>query len=256
MPWIARVRFRLPLADAIKYPRWHSHIAHLSLMLALAFPLDAQGMKGDTAAITLARRLIERMGGAEQWSKANWIYARERASYAQFDSTADAEFWRRTDAPAQWVRVRSAQIDRLGAWTATSGWDYRDGQLTVKDRAAMQSVLGWWPGEIYVMYVRLARNDPKLRLVASPPRSFTVLDDDTGENLGEFHVSASGELVRWVRRHGTNAVDYIYGPLKQFGPIRVPDWGALTSGAFRFYYTDFRLSERAPADISFTPPNR
>ncbi len=213
----------------------------------------AQGMQGDTAAVAMARRLIARMGGDSIWSRANWVYARERAWSASRDSAFDAQFWRRTDAPAEWGRLKSSEIDREHAWTATSGWERREGRLTVYDRAEMQAVLGWWPGEIYVMYVRFARNDPGLRLVSTGPRSFRVLDDADGEHLGEFHVASSGELVRWVHRHGSNAVEYIYGPLKRIGNVSVPDWGALSSGAFRFYYTDFRLSETAP-DVSFARP--
>lgn len=217
--------------------------------------LEAQGLKGDTAAIAMARRLITRMGGDSVWSRANWVYARERAWYASRDSVVDAEFWRRTDAPAEWARLRSSQVDREWAWTATSGWERREGRLTDYDRAQMQSVVGWWPGEIYVMYVRFARSDSTLRLVASGPRAFTALDDRDGQHLGEFHVATSGELVRWIRRHGTNQVEYVYGPLKRIGPISVPDWGTQTSGAFRFYYTDFRLSETPPS-VSFARPSR
>ena len=226
---------------------------YLGLVL-LVLPLDlaAQGMKGDSAAITLAKRLIERMGGTALWSKANWLYARERASYANRDSVADVQFWRRTDAPAQWARF--SEPDRESAWTATSGWERNGSQITHYDRARLQQRVGWWAGEIYIMYVRFARDDQNLRLVSTGPLSLTVIDDTDGENLGEFHFGRSGELLRWSKRFGTSAVEYVYGPLKSFGPIRVPDWGTLSDGSFRFYYTDFRLSEIAP-NVSFTPPS-
>ena len=118
----------------------------------------------------------------------------------------------------------------------------------------MQAHLGWWPGEIYVMYHRLAREDPALRLVAAGDRAFTVLDDATGAHLGLFEVAASGELVRWTRFFGTDRVEYVYGPLKSFGAIRMPDWGTLTSGGFRFYYTDVRLRSEPEPPESFAPP--
>ena len=221
-------------------------------LLLLPRALSAQGMKGDTAAIALAKGLIERMGGARIWSRANWLYARERAFFANRDSAADVHFWRRTDAPAQWSR--SSELDRESAWTAASGWLREGSRLTLYDRSRLQQRVGWWPGEIYVMYVRFARDDPRLRLVSTGPLSLTVIDDADGANLGEYQFGQNGELVRWSRRFGTSAVEYIYGPLKRFGAIRVPDWGSLTDGSFRFYYTDFQLSETAPA-VSFTPPS-
>jgi hypothetical protein len=210
-------------------------------------------MKGDSAAIAMARRMIENMGGAAIWAEANWLYARENAWFGSLDSVVDAQFWRRTDAPAEWGRLHSPQVRRDYAWTADGGWQRHNGALRHFDRAEMQSRLGWWAGEIYVMYVRFARDDPGLRLVATGPRAFVALDDADGERLGEFHVNSRGELVRWVHRFGTDEEDYIYGPLKQFGPVRVPDWGANADGQFRFYYADFRLSP-TPPDVSFTVP--
>ncbi len=210
-------------------------------------------MKGDPESVAAAKRIIENMGGAALWSKAKWIYCQERAYYASQPGVSTVEFWRRTDAPAEWAYRTAPNVERRAAWTAQGGWRLRDGVFTQMTKDQMQGALGWWPGEIYVMYARFARDDPGLRLSKLSERSFVVLDDADGRHLGEFHVNTAGELVAWKRSYGTDSVHYVYGPLKAIGPLRVPDWGALHDGSFRFYYTDFRLSEADPP-VSLAPP--
>jgi hypothetical protein len=228
------------------------------LFLSVLPPTASAQMKGDPDAVTAARRIVENMGGTERWSRAKWIYVEEQAFFAGQVAPARMEFWRRTDAPAEWGRRQSPAGNRLHAWTAESGWRIREGAISDLDRARLQSVHGWWPGEIYVMYARFARNDPGLRLTAlSEPRggvrTFTVLDDATGAHLGDFHVNAAGELVAWQHSFGTDSVHYVYGPLKNLGELRVPDWGALQDGSFRFYYTKFALRESDPP-VSLVKP--
>lgn len=231
--------------------RWRI-LAVAALSIGVSASASAQ-MKGDAEAVAAAKLMIETMGGAALWSKARWIYSQERAFFASLSEPAMVEFWRRTDAPEHWSRSVSKGSERRSAWTRDSGWRLRDGKVTEMSRADHQENLGWWPGEIYVMYARFARDDAGLRLVKLTERSWIVLDDGDGENLGEFHVNAAGELVAWKRSYGVDTVQYAYGPLKSIGPIRVPDWGTLHDGSFRFYYTDFRLTESDPP-VSLQPP--
>jgi hypothetical protein len=211
-------------------------------------------LKGDAAAIARARRMIDQMGDRQAWATARWIYTAERAFYASRPDSVEVAFWRATTVPAEWGRIATTGLHRVYAWTAGGGWRHENDQRRPFTRDEMQERLGWWPGEIYVMYHRLAKEDDGLRLVSSGDRSFTVLDDATGTHLGLFEVAASGELVRWTHFYGTDRVEYIYGPLKQFGAIRMPDWGALTDGDFRFYYTEVRLRREPEAPVPLEPP--
>jgi hypothetical protein len=222
-------------------------------LLCLAHP--AQAMTGDSQAIALARGMIEAMGGRDAWSGAKWMYAREDAWYAARPGPADAQFWRAVDRPAQRARVTGPGWSRESAWTPDSGYRIRDGVRTSMSAEDLQASVGWWRGEIYVMYVKLAREDANLRLITTGERSFRALDARDGVNLGEFFIDAAGALYRWKYGFGADAVEYIYGPLKSFGAIRAPSWGALSDGSFRFFYTDFQLSgAREPGE--FKPPPR
>jgi hypothetical protein len=226
----------------------------LSCAIAMLLSLPASAaMQGDAEAIAMAQRMMETMGGAATWSRARWLYAREEAFFDTNSEPVIAEFWRHADAPAEWARRHNPGRPITSAWTAQSGWRQEGTELRALSRESMQRRVGWWPGEIYVMYVRLARQDPALRVEKAGDRAFVVLDVATGQHLGEFGVNAAGEIVRWTRHFGTSRVDYAYGPLRKRGRVRVPDWGSLSDGSFRFYYTDFRLSTTDPP-VSFEPP--
>lgn len=213
-----------------------------------------QALKGDPEAVALARQMINQMGDRQVWARARWIYTAERAFYANRADPVEVAFWRRTTTPAEWGSLSTTGLTRLYAWTEKGGWLHRNAERRVFSREEIQTRVGWWSGEIYVMYHRLAREDNALRLVNAGERSFIALDDTTGAHLGQFDVASSGELVRWARAFGTDRVEYVYGPLKPFGKVRMPDWGTMTSGQFRFYYTDVRLSAEATPPVSLEPP--
>lgn len=227
-------------------------IAVIGVTLA-PYPVSAE-FKGDSQAIALARRMIDQMGDRSAWANARWIYTAERAFYATRPDPGEVAFWRATTTPAEWGSISTTGLKRLYAWTAKSGWRHQNEERRAFTREEIQSRIGWWHGEIYVMYHRLAREDDALRLVAAGERAFTVLDDATGAHLGRFEVATSGELVRWTHFYGTDRVEYVYGPLKQFGNIRMPDWGTLTTGDFRFYYTDVQLRSDVAPPVSLDPP--
>jgi hypothetical protein len=230
--------------------------AVVAAFLALAaFPPSAVAdLRGDAAAIALARRMIDQMGDRQAWATARWIYTAERAFYASRPDPVDVAFWRATTVPSEWGRIVTTGLHRLYAWTTTGGWRLLNGERAQYTREQIQERLGWWPGEIYVMYHRLAKEDEALRLVTDGERAFVALDDVTGAHLGRFEVAASGELVRWTHFYGMDRVEYVYGPLKSFGAIRMPDWGALTDGDFRFYYTEVRLRSEPEPPVSLDPP--
>ena len=215
---------------------------------------SASAMTGDARAIEMARRMIERMGGAEIWSEANWIYTREDARYGSRPGKIDSEFWRRTDAPGESARLQGSNVDRSWAWNADGGWLKSGDNVRNLNTEDMLDRLGWRRGEIYIMYARFAREDPNLRFVWKSERSFRVLDAHDGSDLGLYGVDANGELTTWSFGFGDDAVEYVYGPLKRFGNVSLPAWGTLTNGEFRFFYTDVRLSSEAP-DVDLKAPS-
>jgi hypothetical protein len=215
----------------------------------------AQGLQGDVEAVALARAMIERMGGRGPWAEAVTLYVVEEVHRPDVRLPYRSESWRSLREPNIWWRSRSSEIDRLFARTRTRGWSLQDGTFTVLNDAQLRQWVGYWPRNIYVMYHRLAREDPTLRLVKEQGRRFVVLDARSGERLCAFEVTAGGEILRWSAAFGTDAEEWIYGPLVEFGPVRMPAWGVRLHDAYRFYYREVKLSS-APPPVSFDPPPR
>jgi hypothetical protein len=220
-------------------------------VLALSLsPADAQAFApaSDKEAVSMARAMVATLGGKEAWASARWLYVREEAYYTSRKQPVVAEFWRRFDEPGYWVRNTSPEFSRRAAYTRTGAWRELDGVVTDLTREQHQNSIGFWYREPYTMYHRLAREDASLRLVKSAQGTnrFEVLDDSTGEDLCWFEVDGNGAVTKWAARFGTTSVEYVYGPLKSFGKIRMPAWGTLVEGPFRFYYTAAELHTDAP----------
>ena len=225
-------------------------------VLVPSVPLAAFARSSDPEATAMARRMIAAMGARELWANARWLYVKETAHYATRPGPGVAEYWRRFDEPGYWGRVEVSGVSLRNGWDRKAGWRFRNGVLTELTREQLQQETGWWAREVYTMYHRLAREDSALRLlkVAGRDRRFQMIDDATGDDLGWFEVDGDGAVARWHTRFGVDEVEYVYGPLKQFGPIRMPAWGTQVDGSFRFFYDAAELRTSAPEPPFQRPP--
>lgn len=93
------------------------------------------------------------------------------------------------------------------------------------------------------MYHRFAVGDETLKLISTGERAFRIEHAETGTPLGSFSVSAEGGVLVWSSGDTDFDVTYVYGPLKSFGAIRLPEWGAQTNGGWRFNYLEATLHQ-------------
>ena len=214
---------------------------------------DAQGLKGDPEAIALARRMMDQMGERSSWVNATSMHVLEESHPPDALGPLRSESWRMLREPSLWWLTEGPEGRRSFAYTRTQGWRLRDGRLTTVSDFDLRQWRGRWARNIYVMYHRLAREDPQLWLHKERDRRFLVLDADTGDRLGSFEVAAGGEIVRWASAYGASAEEWLYGPLAAFGDIRMPAWGARVHDGYRFFYRSVALSPQAPP-VSFEPP--
>jgi hypothetical protein len=233
--------------------------AVLLLSLFGRLTVFAQGFaaSSDKEAVGMARSMVASLGGKEAWASARWLYVREEAYFSDRKQPAVAEYWRRFDEPGYWGRIISPEFSRRGSVTRNGSWREVDGNLSDRTREEHQNQVGWWFRDIYTMYHRLAKEDVSLRLVKSNRllKRFEVINDETGEDLCWFEVDGSGAVVKWSTTFGIVSVEYIYGPLKSFGNIKMPAWGALVDGSFRFYYLAAELRTDSPKPPFEKPPN-
>lgn len=51
--------------------------------------------------------------------------------------------------------------------------------------------------------------------------------------------------MKWGAISEGEPLEYVYGPLQDFGPIRFPAWGAAVDGTWRFEYAAVALDAQA-----------
>lgn len=215
-----------------------------------AVPAAYAEMQGDEEAIALANEMITAMGGREVWANAVWMHVKERSHAPSQKRALRHEAWR--GLQLQKARYLSANEDITyeQAWDTRAGWRVRNGEYLQFDEKRHGEEVDFWHREIYTMYHRFAVGDSNLKLTLTGDRGFRVEQAETGDPLGTFTVSAEGGVLVWSSGDSSEDVTYVYGPLKSFGEINLPEWGAQTNGGWRFKYLEAQLHRGPmPADI-------
>ena len=203
----------------------------------------AQGLRGDDDAVAMARRLIDRLGGAERWGRVRALHIVEEVHRADMAEPYRSESWRSLREPSIWFQAAPGGRRRAFARTVSGGWEVRGDSITSLPAADLRRWRGYWPRNIYVMFGRLAREDSLLELSTLGDRRFAVVDAVGGERLGEFELTIDGDLLRWSTAFGLESEEWIYGPLIAFGSVRMPAWGVRLRDGYRFYYREVTASE-------------
>lgn len=190
-------------------------------------------------------RLLQSLGGREHWASARSIYIREQAFPASVQGPVTAEFWRGLDIPAYRSLIIGSSIRRETVWSEEGGWVIRDGRRTEMPEETLQAEILDWRQEPYVMYHKLAKRDPTLRLTVVDGNRLEIFDRKSGALLCWFVVDVSGALLRWGNYYQGQVSEHVYGPLRDFGDVRMPAWGTSITGSWRFEYREVRLMKES-----------
>jgi len=141
------------------------------------------------------------------------------------------------------------------AWTPEGGWE-RDGEAIERlDEDRHRFELEYWRRQPVVIFRRLALGMPPTRIRPGDAEGrFDVLDAGTGELIAQFAVNASGEPIKWGASIGDREFEHVFGPLKAYGDLRLPAWGATTAGIWRYEHESAALSAE-PLPVSLEPPS-
>ena len=216
----------------------------LCWMLALlCLPASAGGLNGDTRALERVATMLDSLGGREVWASAQSLYTMERARHPAYGDGIVATFWRDLEQPGEHARLAHEKLDVHYAWNGDGGWISHDGDVRDFNRDEMKERIYYWHREIYTLYHQLAKGERKLTVRDTEPDGFIVLDEK-GEKIGEFRLTADGDVYFWKQVGGDSPVAYVYGPHKDFGSVSFPDWGTATDGGWGFYYVQVRPSRK------------
>ncbi len=223
-------------------------------MAVLAAPYAVQAdMQGDEAAIGLAHKMIEAMGGHKVWSDAVWMHVKERSFAPNQPKALAHEAWRGLQVKQARYSTKNDDVSYEQAWNEDAGWRVLNGDYLPFDEERHGQETDFWHREIYTMYHRFAVGDADLRLTSTGDRAFRVEHAETGDPLGTFSISAEGGVLVWSSGSTDDDVTYVYGPLKSFGEISLPAWGAQTNGGWRFNYLEATLHDSPMSEETVTP---
>jgi len=224
-------------------------VSALALM-AFAAPGVLADLQGDDAAIALANDMVAAMGGKEVWAKAVWMHVKERSHAPSQRLPLAHQAWRGLQVPKARYTTENADVSYRQAWDIKAGWRVLNGDYLQFDEERHGGEVDFWHREIYTMYHRFAVGDEALTLTSTGERGFKVEHTETGAPMGTFTVGVDGGILVWSSGSGEDDVTYVYGPLKSFGDIKLPEWGAQTNGGWRFNYLDATLyTSQMPDDL-------
>lgn len=229
----------------------------LAIVLVLATEFSqatvAQGLAGDTDAIARANVMIERVGGAEIWAQLASLHLKQRFHLTARRESIIHEEWIDFRTPRLYVSIQSELTTRLRAYDESGGWFLRDGEFSrfTDEQLAMERA--FWKRDMFRMFHLIAAKDPGIELRLNGEHRLEVYERGGQELLCWFRLNLRSEPVLWGASVGDDSLEFMFGPLEQYGSIRVPRWGGFTDGSWRFDMLDARGSIQAP-QVSYDPP--
>lgn len=213
----------------------------------------AQRLAGEPAAIERARQMVERVGGRHVWSQLASLQLTQRFHlYSRPESIVHVE-WIDFKAPRIHVTIESELTRRQRAYDDRGGWFLRDGTMTRFTDAELANERAFWKRDMFRMFHLIAAEDPGIELRLNGEHRLEVYERGSGELLCWFRLNLANEPVLWGAGVGEESLEFLFGPLKQYGNIRVPSWGGFTDGSWRFDMLDARASA-LPPPVSYDPP--
>lgn len=216
-------------------------------------PSTAADLKGDTQAVALTEKMVERLGGAEVWSEAKSLYLEYEGWRSDPAQPIDERAWRSLDRPDQKVVFEGRRSDTTYHMTADASWLEFSERPTRRFSAEEHAQnIDFWNYDFYTIIYNLARGDKRLRLEFEEPRTVRIKGPGRAD-WGWFEIDATGQPIRWGANYGDDELEYLYGPVRAFGNINFPAWGAAHDGFWRFEYKTVDVS-RQPIPVTLTPP--
>jgi len=111
----------------------------------------------------------------------------------------------------------------------------------------------FWKRDMFRMFHLIAAQDPGIELRLNGEHRLEVYERGGQELLRWFRLNLRSEPVLWGASVGDGSLEFMFGPLEQYGHIRVPRWGGFADGSWRFDMLDARGSIQAQ-QVSYEPP--
>jgi hypothetical protein len=203
--------------------------------------------------VDAVERMIERFGGRDIWSRARTLYVEYDGWRTRPNEPVVERTWRDLRAPIQHAEYAGRSFRTIYALSPEAGWISRDGAVEVFDAVRHAATVERYPYGFYTSLRAFAVADPRIRVEWRDPARVVVKTDD-GRERGWWEIDGTGAPIRWgAMAPDGSAVAYVYGPMRAFGTLNFPAWGASTDGWWRWNYVAVELSLE-PMPVSVAPP--
>ena len=226
-----------------------SHASHAQEKLA--------GIRGDPEAIAEAEAMVERMGGMEIWAQLKSLhFVHQWFPHNRTDSYIENEVLDLTGSRSR-VERKSEIYSNVRAYSPEyKYWSVTNGEFAWGSEERFENAMSRAPYNFYHLVRAVAIGDPYYEIRFGEGDIF-------GSRRLEFY-GPDGEMYGWIILNAqkepivkaTREYRYTLGPLKDFGNLRVPNWGVYDNG-----YTFFEMisleGDNKPPDLSlFQPPEQ
>jgi hypothetical protein len=219
----------------------------LLVLLGGAFaipPASAQHSRlaGDAQAVAAIERMIERFGGPEVWSRGRSLYVEYDGWRTEPNEPVIERAWRDLHEPYQHAEYEGRSFLNVYDLSPSQGSRTRDGTVEYFDKERHAATVDRYPFGFYTSFRTLAVGDPRIRLTWQEPNRVVVTTTD-GKERGWWQIDSTGALIKWGATSPTGeSFEYVYGPMRAFGNVNFPAWGASTNGWWRWDYVRIDVS--------------
>ena len=230
-------------------------LSGLLLLLLVPLSASASGIEGDARALKRVEQMLAALGGRSLWAEARSLHTIERARHPDYGDGIEANMWHNLEAPGEYAHLIHSQVEIKRGWDEDGGWVKKDDDLRDYSEEEVQKRIFYWHRDMYTLYHQLAKGERKLTVRALEPDGILVLDEN-GEDVAKFKLSPDGQVYYWELLGGKGERVFIYGPHRNFGEVRFPDWGTSTDGSWSSYYLQVRPSRRSfAANVNLAKPD-
>jgi len=230
----------------------------LSLSVNWAAAQESSDLRGDPLAIADAVAMVETMGGMAIWCDLKSVHFVHEWDLAnRHDRYLENEILDLT-GPRSYVTMESEVYSRVRAYSPEHRyWSVSNGEFSYGSDEALANAMERAPYSIYRLARAVACGDDELSV------RFGTIDSIPGPQALEF-VGPDGKAHGWVLLNARNEpiiwattqYVYVFGPLRRFGNLLVPDWATTSNGLVRYEMVSLTGLAKQPDLTLFAPPEQ
>ncbi|MEP1094773.1 MAG: hypothetical protein ABJG78_06655 [Cyclobacteriaceae bacterium] len=230
-----------------------SFLQYFLLVSSSVFSQEKTGIRGDKEAIAEAETMVEAMGGKKIWSQLKSVHFVHKWYFWNKEPYIENEILDLTGSRS-WVEMKNEIYHRLRAYSPENKyWNVINGEFAYTSEESFDAAMGTAPYNIFRLARAVAIGDPSYEVEYGEeefPGSRRLEFSLDGEYHGHIVLNAKGEPLIWA----TTRYQYTFGPMAQFGNLRVPNWAIHGKGAVSYEMISLIGDNQQPDPKLFIPP--